>query len=134
MVRWRPVFGLLCIAMTTASCDFGAGPAGKVCTEIGCSSGLTVHLPSVPTGAYKVELLFPMSDVAYTYECPGTGACKQDIFFETYVFETAIVRVTTTNGVRTTTVSNITYVAHRPNGPDCPPLCIVATVSVPLPP
>ena len=130
---WRPGTALLAFTLATG-CD-ALGVGDKACTEIGCSDGITVHLPAVPTGPYRVEILVGSgpSGVSYAYECAGGPTCQQDIFFPELVLDRIIVKVTSPLGSRLTEISNPVYVTSQPNGPDCPPLCRQATVTAQLP-
>jgi hypothetical protein len=123
----------LLVAMLTASCSAVTGD--KVCTLIGCSSGLVVVLPSVPGGPYSVELLLdsPTPGARYMYECAGGPACQGEIFFAQVTPPRALVRVTTSTGVRLTEVTTVNYVRSQPNGPDCGPTCFTARINADLP-
>ena len=126
---------ILLAVLLTAGCDtLGLGEKG--CTLIGCTDGITVHLASVPSGPYKVEILTGgtgTGGVSYAYECAGGSGCRQDIFFPELVLDRIIVRVTTPLGSQLTEIANPVYAESRPNGPDCPPLCRQATVTAQLP-
>jgi len=123
-------------AVLLAGCNpLGLGD-GPFCTEIGCSDGITVHLPVVPAGPYKVEILVGGTGgggLSYAYECTGGPSCQQDIFFPELVLDRIIVRVTSGLGSRLTEIVNPVYTTSRPNGPDCPPLCRQALVTAQLP-
>lgn len=124
------------LAMTLATgCDTLGVAAGPNCTEIGCSDGITVHLTELPIGPYRVEILVGSGQggLSYAYVCAGGSMCLQDIFFPELRPERLIVRVTTPDGTRDTEISNPVYATVRPNGEDCPPLCLQATVTAQLP-
>ena len=124
---------LLLGATLAAGCDT-LGIGDHVCTEIGCSDGITVHLPTLPAGPYTVELVVgPGDGPSYAYNCAGGSNCQQDIFFPELVLDRIVVRVTTSLGSRLTEISNPVYVTTRPNGPDCPPECRQITVTAQLP-
>ena len=111
----------------------GASSCG--CDLVGCVDGLTVHLKSLPAGAFQVELLVggtvqPGSPAA---TCDGIRACNQDIYFSTSPTDQVSVRVTTTAGARTTTYPRIDYTTSRPNGRYCDPACHNATVVADVP-
>lgn len=124
------------LAAALAACAlFEAEP--RVCTEIGCSSGLTVELAAAAGGPFKVEVL-PLPggnpiDGEHVYECPGGPTCTQEVFFAGMVATDFMVRVTTTTGVRTTSFHDIEYATVRPNGPGCDPECQQARVVALLP-
>ena len=55
------------------------------------------------------------------------------IQFRDYAKTSASIRVTTSVGVRTTLVDQITYTVLNPNGDECPPVCKQANVTALLP-
>lgn len=121
-------------ALSLTSCGV-LGLTGD-CTSIGCTSGLTVHLPVLPVGAYTVEVFLTEigdgeSTLAYT--CAVGVQCTQDVFFPDIVISHAIVRVTTAADSRVTTVPQVTYATSHPNGTHCPPECRKATIVAQLP-
>jgi hypothetical protein len=123
------------MAFTLATgCD-SLGSGDGECTEIGCSDGITVHLPAVPDGPYRVEIIVGSgpSGLSYAYECAGGPTCQQDIFFPELVLDRIVVKVTSSLGSRTTEITNPVYVTSQPNGPDCPPLCRQTSVTAQLP-
>jgi hypothetical protein len=100
---------------------------GRVCTLIGCQSGLTVALTSQPAGAYSVEVYTTGDGPRFVHQCSGTGTCQ--IFFPSFtpshVFVDVVVGSATATHER-----NVTYTVSRPNGPGCDPECRQATVTV----
>jgi hypothetical protein len=136
-VRTKPrILPAALLAMTLATgCDtLGVAPDPN-CTEIGCTDGISVHLTALPTSPYRVEILVGSGPggLSYAYDCAGGSACLQDIFFPELVLDRIIVRVITSLGSRDSEISNPVYATLRPNGPDCPPLCLQATVTAQLP-
>ena len=105
-----------------------------VCTQIGCESGLTVHLSAQPVGAFRVEVfaLSPNEQPAYVFDCPADSSCPQDLFFPGLIVRHPFIRITTSVGTRTIEVLSVTYISLRPNGVDCPG-CEQATVAIDLP-
>jgi hypothetical protein len=118
-------------AAVVVGCSLVEGPE-TICTLIGCESGLHVRLETLPAGAVKIEVFGRSSDgmPAYTYDCTASS-CDQTVFFPGLILEQGSVRVTSSAGSRTTAIRPF-YVSHRPNGPDCPPDCRQATVTVPI--
>jgi hypothetical protein len=117
-----------------AGCDI-LGIGSTHCTLIGCTDGITVHLTTLPTGPYRVEILVGNGPggLSYAYDCAGGSACLKDIFFPELVLARIIVRVTTPLGTRDTEIANPVYTTSRPNGPDCSPICRQASVTAQLP-
>jgi hypothetical protein len=127
-------FGAALLAFTTATGCNTLGIGSRHCTEIGCTDGITVHLPVVPTGSYTVEIVVGGGGgLSYAYDCAGGPPCQQDIFFPELVLDRIIVKVTTSLGSRQTEIANPVNVTSQPNGPDCPPLCRQAWVTAQLP-
>ena len=119
--------------LALGSCKNSALPVA--CTEIGCSSYLAVHLEAMPVGAFTVELLVNGASAApnYVYTCSGATACLQTVYFDGYTQSSAQVRITTSKGSVTTSLTGIAYIVSNPNGDECPPVCKQATVNLPLP-
>lgn len=119
--------------LLAAACSGPFDPSGSVCTGIGCDSGLTVRLEGTPpAGPVRVELLTSDGGARYVYDCPEPGRCAAGAFFPGFTGDYVRVRVTTASGA-VTREARPAYTETRPNGPDCPPACRTATVTVPLP-
>ena len=107
--------------------------AVSVCPLLGCTSGLTVHLASLPVSPFRVEVTVSgYPDVLYSYDCTASPRCSQDIFFPGLTADQVQVIVRVGNATRSTDAAP-SYVRSHPNGPNCPPECLSATISV-LPP
>jgi hypothetical protein len=120
------------LVLCLVSCS-NLGP--HVCTLIGCDSGTTVHLASKPADAYKIEVFAgpAIQQPAYVFDCPDPTKCVQDEFFPGLISDRLIVRVTVGSAVRTTQLNSVAYVSSQPNGPDCGPPCLQATVTADIP-
>ena len=121
---------LACLLGMTA-CDSST----TVCTQIGCESGLTVHLSNLPTVPFRVELAARsgVSQPVYVYDCAAGVPCGRDLFFPGFTADQAVVTVRVGTAARTTSISRVTYERVRPNGPNCPPECLQATVNADVP-
>lgn len=102
----------------------GCGILTHDCTLIGCSSGLTVDLQGASEEPFMLTVESKGGEKK-SVECASPGSCFA--FFEeftpaevTVTFESEATRVE-----RTFTPE---YSRWRPNGPDCPPECRIATV------
>ena len=102
----------------------------KMCTLIGCDSGLRIQVESAPVGAYKVEVLNSSGAATVTFNCSG-GGCV--FIAQGYEAPSVDVRVTTTLGSRTTHLTGIVYTISNPNGDECPPVCKQGSVTAPIP-
>lgn len=130
----RPLIGLAIAGLLLAAP--GCEPPTLACTQIGCSSGLIVHLGALPVGAFRVEVFAnaPGQQPVYAYECdPGADQCTKDVFFPGLIVDHPFVRVTTGLGTVTREILDIRYGSHRPNGPRCGPECRTAELSVAIP-
>ena len=127
--------GILLLAGSTSACALFDNDL--VCTLAGCESGITVRLPSLPAGAFKIELLVLRTgtegEASYLYECDGGSSCRQEVFFPSLTPSRVAVRVTTGEGVRTTDFPTVTYTVTQPNGKECGPTCLNATLAPSLP-
>lgn len=115
----------------------GCDSPTEVCTLIGCLSGLTVELNSLPVGAFTVEVL-PDAPIAnpptYRVECPGVSEpCSSSILFPDLFPARVRVRVTTSLGSVTHPATNVSYNTTYPNGRQCSPACRRATIAVDIP-
>ena len=121
-------------AFVTIACSHNPPQLTRVCTLIGCSSGTIVHLAALPSGPFRIEVRSPGSqDVAYVSECGPASACRQDVFFPDLVADRLSITVKAGGSSRETEVSDIHYENSHPNGPDCPPDCRRAVITVPIP-
>ena len=123
------------LAALYVACALPACKLTEACTLMGCESGLTVHLASMPAAPFRVEVSAhgPGTQPVYVYDCASLTACRQDLFFAGFVAEQAVVTVRVGTATRTTTFSRLSYQHFRPNGPDCEPDCLQATVTADLP-
>lgn len=114
------------LALLLADCAPTA-PDGRVCTLIGCDTGLTVEVAGAPAGPYRIELEVPGEAQRRVIRCDTPGACAP-AFFEVAP-EVATVHLVTAAGTRSQQVRP-DYRVTQPNGPDCPPRCRQARVLV----
>jgi hypothetical protein len=120
-------------ALAAAGCSGSSAPGGaRMCTEIGCSNGLLVRLAGTPAGPVRVEILGDGGAARHVYECGKPVECADGVFFAELASGDVRVRVTSAAGTLTH-AARPAYVLTRPNGPDCPPVCRQATLTVPLP-
>ncbi len=124
---------LLALAASVVTVAGSTGCDGSVdvaCTEIGCSDGLAVVVHGSSGVQYDVE-------ASATGGETRTGSCAIDasgsclVFF--YGFLPDEVTVAVTGGGRQMSVTlQPAYEDVQPNGPDCPPTCRQATVTIDL--
>ncbi len=105
---------------------------GIECTGIGCASGLQVNFDRVPPSGTVVILQFDSSEVRWEVECGTDANCSNGLFFPGLVVDYVALRLVTAEGEILHELRPEYEVSH-PNGPDCPPTCRNATVTVALP-
>ena len=96
------------------------------CTLIGCEGGLWIQLGEATAGPVAARATLPDGTVLET-ECAGEHACGSGLFFADVTAPSVVLEVEMDGVIRTLDV-DLTYVESRPNGPDCPPACPIATV------
>ncbi|HEY2375572.1 MAG TPA: hypothetical protein VGH98_06315 [Gemmatimonadaceae bacterium] len=130
MVGCRSISKLWFIGL--ASCTAISGE--HTCTLIGCDSGLVVHLATMPTAPFRVEVrISPGDQAAYVFDCTDLTRCSQDVFLNGLIADRATVTVIVGAASSTTTFNQIVYTTSQPNGPDCEPTCKQGTVQVSIP-
>ena len=114
---------LASLAMSAGGCGLSeAGP----CTLIGCEGGLLIRLAEPTSGPVVVRAALSDGTVLEG-GCAGEVQCGAGVFFADVTAPTAVLEVEM-NGELVTRAVALTYIELRPNGPDCPPPCPVATV------
>jgi hypothetical protein len=112
----------------------GAGGCGlsdpQPCTLIGCEGGLWIRLDGRTAGPVNARATLPDGTVLEA-ECTGEFQCARGLFFADVSAPSAVLEIELDGEVRTLTVE-LTYIEARPNGPDCPPPCPIATVNLKL--
>ena len=104
---------------------------GCGCGDEGCSSLLSVRLPSTPTEPFRIEV--SGDGGSRVFDCPDPQQCGPGAVFANYLPRTATVRVTVGTRARETVVEP-SYRTIKIGGPFCGgPECQQAFVSVPLP-
>jgi hypothetical protein len=126
-INWGSAGGL-------AALVFGGGvacsPVALNCTDIGCTTGLRVAIQGTPAESFTITATAPESE-PQVIECSPANPCR--LLFPDYT----PAQVTITYESATTTVEQmfeVGYERQRPNGPDCPPECLTATVTIKLEP
>ena len=119
----------MCAAVSAAAgCDDGIGP--QACTLIGCVDGLSVEVSGLTSsGPVTVVVTAPDgSSRSATVTCAGSS-CP----FQFANFSPASVTIDVTAGSQSRQVTRQPeYQLTRPNGPECPPECRTARVTVAL--
>ncbi len=100
-----------------------------MCTMIGCENGLSVVVEDPPAGDYQLVLNAP-GEQDRVRDCTANEPCDRGAFFGNFEPETVTVRVVAgTDTLRSVTVSP-EWRDNQPNGPDCPPTCRQAVVTI----
>ena len=124
--RQVPAILLMLLAALGSGCDV-AGPSA--CTLIGCA-GLVIEVAGAPGQTpVTVVVTAPDGSTRSTTCTSATGTCP--VSFPDFTPASVTIRVTA--GTRTTEVSRQPiYDITRPNGPECPPDCRNARITVVL--
>ena len=122
---------LLLAACSQPAPQPAAPPAQRACTMIGCEDGLTVAVEGTPDSAYRLEIRAPGEEIR-VQECPSPAECGQ-VFLVGFLPEEVTVELVTESGERSTRTVRPEIETVQPNGPDCPPTCRQARVTVPWP-
>jgi hypothetical protein len=93
-----------------------------------------VHLSTLPSQPFAVEIRTGGDDVAYVFDCTAdTRHCRQDIFFPGLIAERLLVTVRVGAASRATEIAQVPYQHFQPNGPNCGPDCQSAVVTAEIP-
>jgi hypothetical protein len=124
----RAWFWILPAALLLPACTQSGTQGEQVCTLVGCESGLEVAVQPAPSGAYSVEVE-AAGQATRTVQCTAGSPCA--LFFRDFTPERATVRVIVAGDTTTAAVAP-EYRTLQPNGPQCPPTCRRASVTVDL--
>jgi hypothetical protein len=113
------------LAMSAGSCGLSDT---EPCTLIGCEGGLWIRLGEPTAGPVSARAVLPDGTVLEA-ECVGEFQCSGGLFFANVTVPSALLEIEIGGAVRTLQVA-LTYIEARPNGPDCPPPCPIATVDL----
>ena len=111
------------MALFGVACLSGCEPTAVNCTDVGCSSGLRVELEGTPAPTFTVTAVGHGSEPR-TIEC-----APEDCYLLFTDYAPPIVTIIYEDGERRVEERfEVIYERDRPNGPDCPPECLRATV------
>ena len=139
---------LLVSAILLAGCSvLGATPTPKFCTEIGCSSVLTVNLNgNIPSG-YTLQVLANTGETFVVF-CQNGQYVDQDtpqpkdvrpecgpakVTLTGFAPDEVTVTVIWGANGAISGVFRPAYTITEPNGPGCPPTCRTGAVSITIP-
>ena len=100
----------------------------RVCTQIGCDSGLRVEIGGTPAGPFTVTA--SAGAASRSVSCEQTTAC--DLFFEDFTPSQVTISYES-GGEEVERTFSPSYTRSRPNGEHCPPECLNAAVVLELP-
>lgn len=124
-----PVRIAVLLAVLPAGCA-PAAPAPRICTKIGCESGLSIEVEGAPQDPYRVEAR-AAGETPRVRECPSPPECGR-IFFPDFLPAEVTVEVIA-GGERSSRTVRPNVEVVQPNGPGCPPTCRQVRVTVPWP-
>jgi len=104
----------------------------RICTDIGCYSGLEIQVSPAPATPFRIEAFAPGFSAVYTQDCANPADCTRIFLPE---FTPDVVNVRLIAGGDTTFVEGAQpqYTESRPNGPDCPPICRTGHITISAP-
>lgn len=117
----------LLVSGVLGGCDDATGPA---CTEIGCLDGLRVVVEGSPGTEYQIEASAP-DGTSRSGVCTIRPAGTCEVGFDGFHPE-EVTLVLTAGDQQFTVGATPDYETLQPNGPDCPPVCEHAVVTVGL--
>jgi hypothetical protein len=126
MKRRSLLLGLL----TLLACTNG-DPTLIACTEIGCDSGIRVRFDQAPPPETIVTMTVTGS-APRVVRCGIDAPCDDGVWFSGLTPDRVVVTVSTPEGEWEQEMRP-DYEEFQPNGPDCPPTCIVAELMAELP-
>lgn len=100
----------------------------RACTQIGCSSGLSVVLEGTPTAPFT--LTATGAGTMESIVCEEAAGCP--LFFEGFAPSQVTISYES-GGKEVEQTFSPSYTRSRPNGEDCPPECLSGTVVLELP-
>jgi hypothetical protein len=126
-----PPLLLLLATLASAGCGSLAPDGVGACTRIGCDSGAFFELDGPLPESYTVTLLIP-GEPPRVAECAPADVCGGRVFFAGVTARQVEIEITGEGGLRLRREVSLTYATSRPNGPDCPPVCLQAFARVQL--
>ncbi len=125
MSRWMPFLAVAVLAAHECGNPF----SGHACTLVGCMGGLTVRFSPLSTIPYKVAVTIAGDTTTRVVDCSNLANCQGYPFFPGVSAAQVTITVISAGGSHSYVVSP-QYQTSRPNGPDCPPGCTQATVTL----
>lgn len=122
--RW--LLGCLWVSPLTLGCSLGEP---VTCSGIDCTDALVVDLGGAVPSSYTIEARGPNETRRFT--CSEASLCNEAVFEGFTPFQVT-VRVTWSGGSVEQVVAPM-YEVVQPNGPDCPPTCRRALVTITIP-
>jgi len=144
----KRLVALIAIVLLLTACNMlAATPTPKFCTEIGCSSELTVNLSGNVPGEYTMQVLANTGESLVVfcrngqYVDQGTPqpnnvlpACgPANVTLTGFAPDEATVTVIWGANGAITGIFRPAYTISEPNGPGCPPTCRTGAVSLTIP-
>ena len=127
---FKGLLGASVLALASSAC-LDSEPLHVLCDDSGCSSGLRLTFDRPPEVGTIIQVEVP-GGTPWRVECGVDGGCDNGVFFPDFTPDYLLVRISSPSGEVVHTVLP-EYEEFRPNGPDCPPTCLIATVELQLP-
>ena len=110
----------------------------KICTEIGCVNGITFNVvDSFGEPAIATHGSIIIDETEYTFDCreesESTVTCGEGtVFLPVETGETFSYSIYGGDTESSFSEGTLNFIESTPNGEDCPPVCLNASVSVEL--
>ena len=126
----RFLWVLSVVILAVAGC--GSNPV-TACTALGCFSGLRLTFDRQPDAETVITIEVDVGGIPWVVRCGVDTDCSTGLSLPDFFPESARVRITSPAGDVVVHEIEPEYEETQPNGPDCPPVCVFATVGLELP-
>lgn len=125
------VLSMIILGFLSAGCDGSEFFGGEVCTQVGCSDGVTIRISEERPDSLSLTIYLNDDTEAFaTTHCTNQNQhCILGIDEETP--ENVAVKIGWKNG-EFNKIFTPEYENFQPNGPECPPTCKSAFIEIDL--
>lgn len=123
--RWR-VMGAMGAGGLLLGCSLGEP---VTCSGVECANALVVDLDGAVPSSYTIEV--SAANQTRRFTCTAANLCGEAVFSD-FTPPEVTIRVTWSGGNAEQVVMPA-YEVVQPNGPDCPPTCRRALVTITIP-
>jgi len=128
MKRFKEFILLILGMIVLVACNPSNDKALKPCTLIGCTDGINILLRSSLPNSATIEISY--NGMSKSISCAQSLCSANNIFFENIMPASFSVKVSNNGEVLHESTHSPTYKSNQPNGPDCPPDCKQAEITI----